>query len=96
MKEVKLIGLHVLERVVMRRFSFSESGKYDPNGHFCLKDCEQLKELKIDRFSFMDYSVCEIANLVSLEVIEMGELNEVSDNFSRASLELKSDCDEMK
>ena len=95
-KEVKLIGLHVLERVVMRRFSFSESGKYDPNGHFCLKDCEQLKELKIDRFSFMDYSVCEIANLVSLEVIEMGELNEVSDNFSRASLELKSYCDEMK
>ena len=32
-------------------------------------------------YSFSDYSVCEIENMPSLEVIEMGELNEWSYNF---------------
>ena len=41
--------------------------------------------------SFADYSVCEIENVPSLEVIEIGELNERSVNFCDASLELKSD-----
>ena len=43
------------------------------------------------RYSFSDYSVCEIENVPSLEVIEMGELNSDSDNFCYSSLELKSD-----
>ena len=46
-------------------------------------------------YSFSDYSVCEIENVPSLEVIEMGELNEWSYNFRYASLELKSDCERM-
>ena len=96
--EVKLIRLRALERVVIGKKSFREhkngAGK-DPNRHFYLKDCEQLKELKIGCFSFSDFSVCEIANVPSLEVINMGELNEKSCNFVYASLELKSDGDEM-
>ena len=44
----------------------------------------------------MDYSVCEIENVSSLEVIEMGELNEKSSNFWFASLELNSGIDGMK
>ena len=47
-------------------------------------------------FSFSDYSVCEIENVPSLEVIEMGELNIDSSNFFDASLELKSDSERMK
>ena len=47
--------------------------------------------LKIGRYSFSDYSVIEIENVNSLELIEMGEVNNWSDNFLYASLELKSE-----
>ena len=93
-EEVKLIGLNQLERVVIGGKSFRRGDDYNPDRHFYLKNCERLKELKIGRFSFSDYSVCEIENVPSLEVIEMGELNEVSCNFKYASLELKSDSKE--
>ena len=42
------------------------------------------------RYSFSDYSVCQIENVDALEVIEMGKLSEWSGNFHYASLELKS------
>ena len=98
-KEVKLIGLSKLERVVIGENSFTKEKNYwgyDPNRHFCLKNCERLRELKIGCYSFSDYSVCEIENVPSLEVIEMGELNIDSCNFYYASLELKSDSERMK
>ena len=97
--EVKLIGLKRLEKVVIGKNSFTKkknSYGFDPNRHFYLKNCERLKELKIGCYSFSDYSVCEIENVPSLEVIEMGELNELSFNFYNASLELKSDYERMK
>ena len=98
--EVKLIGLNHLERVVIGKKSFTkEKNDYprslNPNRHFHLKDCESLRELKIGGYSFSDYSVCEIENNESLEVIEMGKLNSWSWNFCYASLELKSDCERM-
>ena len=100
-EELKLIGLKELERVVIGNHSFTKDGYnteegMNPNRHFYLKNCERLRELKIGRRSFSDYSVCEIENVPSLEVIEMGELNEESSNFNYASLELKSDCERMK
>ena len=99
--EVKLIGLKQLERVVIGKKCFTKeknSNGNDPNRHFYLKNCERVRELKMGRYSFSDYSVCEIENVSSLEVIEMGELNgwNGSDNFYYASLELKSEIDEMK
>ena len=97
--EVHLIGLSKLERVVIGENSFTKeqnSAGNDPNRHFYLKNCERVRELKMGRYSFSDYSVIEIENVPSLEVIEMGELNEESNNFYWASLELKSDCDELK
>ena len=48
------------------------------------------------RYSFSDYDVCEIENVPSLEVIEMGELSDVSSNFEYGSLQLKSEWDGMK
>ena len=61
-----------------------------------LKDCERVKELKMGRYSFSDFAVCEIDNVASLEVIEMGEVKEWSFNFYFASLELKSAGDGMR
>ena len=97
--EVKLIGLNQLDRVEIGEKSFTkEKNKYgnDPSRHFYLKNCERLRELKIGNHSFSDYSVCEIENVNSMELIEIGIMNEWSINFSYASLELKSDCDGMK
>ncbi|KAK8831804.1 hypothetical protein WA577_001862, partial [Blastocystis sp. JDR] len=87
--DVKLIGLGQLERVIIGGLCFTNNDDddsndsdanddEDPHRHFCLKDCERLRELTIGCDSFNDYSVCEIENVPSLEVIEMGELNEES------------------
>ena len=98
-KEVKLIGLNQLERVVIGMNSFTkEKNRWamDSNRHFYLKNCERVRELKMGHHSFMDYSVCEIENVPSLEVIEMGELNKWSSCFYYASLELRSDSDRME
>ena len=93
--EVHLIGLSQLERVVIGMNSFTKhknSWDNDSNRHFYLKNCERLRELKIGRYSFSDYSLIEIENVNGLEVIEMGDLNKESGNFYSASkLELKSE-----
>ena len=96
--EVHLIGLSKLARVVIGRSSSGGSwvSYPDRNRHFYLKDCPQLRELKIGRYTFSGYTVIEIENVPSLEVIEMGELNEYSYNFFYASLELKSEIDGME
>ncbi|KAK8825679.1 hypothetical protein WA577_000849, partial [Blastocystis sp. JDR] len=106
-KEVKLIGMNQLERVVIGQMCFANDDDDDDDSddddddddsddddnlsrRFYLKNCERLRELKMGRYSFYDYSVCEIENVPSLEVIEMGELDEESSNFYYASLELKN------
>ena len=99
-EEVKLIGLNQLEKVVIGKNSFTKKKNrcpsYDASRRFYLKNCERVRELKMGPYSFSDYSVCEIENVPSLEVIEMGELNGESNNFRCASLELKSECERMK
>ena len=92
--EVKLIGLKRLEKVKIGNTCFSKwdsTRMDDSDGRFYLKDCERVKELKIGCDSFFHYSVCEIENVNSLEVIEMGEMNKWSFNFRYSSLELKSE-----
>ena len=97
--EVYLIGLSKLERVVIGMKSLNRM-TYNiytsSNGHFHLKNCPQLRELKMGYDSFSDYSSIEIENADSLEVIEMGEFNEWSGNFYSASLELKSVYDGLR
>ena len=68
----------------------------DSNRHFYLKNCDRLRELKIGCYSFSDYSVCEIENVPSLEVIEMRDMDKWNYSFCYASLELKSDSQRMK
>ena len=91
--ETRLTGLYSLESVEIGMNSFTQHKNddgNDPNRHFYLKNCPKLKLLKMGRYSFSDYTVIEIENVNALEMIEMGELNEVSYNFRYASLELKS------
>ena len=92
-KELRLVGLSGLKRVTIGSNSFTKSKNgfgSDPNRRFQLKDCSALTELRVGRYSFSDYSVCEIENVDALEVIAMGELSSESFNFHSASLELKS------
>ena len=91
---LNLTGLHSLERVMIGENSFTKEKMFygnDANRKLYVKNCDALKELKIGRYSFSDYSLIEIENVNSLELIEIGEVNEESYNFYYASLELKSE-----
>ncbi|KAK8816579.1 hypothetical protein WA556_001519 [Blastocystis sp. ATCC 50177/Nand II] len=90
---LNLTGLHSLERVMIGEKSFTKhkgSSGNDANRKLYVKNCDALKELKIGRYSFSDYSLIEIENVNSLEVIEMGDMVYLSYNFAYASLELKN------
>ena len=93
-KKVNICGLRELERMIVGSKSFTKEKDEclnEKDGRFYLKNCPRLRELRITGVrSFSDYSVIEIENVDALEVIEMGELNEMSYNFMYASLELKS------
>ena len=87
--------MNSLERLVVGDNSFTTSTgvwdvREDPNSHFYLKNCPSLRDITIGRLSFSDYTICEIKNVDALETIEIGDLNENSENFSYALLELKS------
>ena len=91
--EVKMAGLNELESVEIKkngRTRHKNGCGNDPNRHFYLKNCPKLKSLKMGRYSFSDYTVCEIENVNALEVIEIGDVDKKSRNFAYASLELKS------
>ena len=91
-EELKIIGLSELESVEIGKSSFTKEKDWygqDANRHFYLKNCPKLKSLKIDGYSFSDYTVCEIENVPALETVEIGDLNGWSNNFYYASLELK-------
>ena len=91
-EEVKLIGLTELKRVVIGKKSFCNSRSCDDDSavrHFHLKNCPSLVSLKIGKSSFHNFTVCEIESVDSLELIEIGEMDNLC-CFERASLELKS------
>ena len=91
-EEVKLIGLTELKRVVIGKKSFCNSRSCDDDSavrYFHLKNCPSLVSLKIGEYSFQDFTVCEIESVDSLELIEIGEMDNLC-CFERASLELKS------
>ena len=91
---LNLTGLHSLERVMIGEKSFTKMKSFfgnDANRKLYVKNCDALKELKIGNYSFSDYSVIEIDNVNSFELIEMGDMDSLSYNFAYASLELKSE-----
>ena len=93
--EVRIVGLNKLERIDIGKNCFTKQKDtyevtYNPNRRFVLKNCPRVHIVRIDRYSFSDYSVCQIEGVNGLEAIEMGALGEYSSNFYHASLELKS------
>ena len=96
--EVHMIGLPKLERVVIGENSFSQYKGFFyeyPSGGFYLKDCDNLRELRIGVSSFINYASCTIEDNAHLEVVEMGRLYDSGGAFEYASLELRSDCSEL-
>ena len=87
----KLVGLSKLNRVIIGKHCFTYHTDNTQTCRFCVKECPKLKVLKIGPCSFSHYSVCEIEKVDALEVMEIGYLNKISDNFDHASLELKSE-----
>ena len=81
---VKMIGLSELEVVLIGKNSFAREF-----GQFYLKNCPSLRELKVGRYSFSDYTVCEIDNVDALVTIVIGDLNADSYNFPFAFLTLR-------
>ena len=69
-KEVKMIGLKWLESVVIGENCFTMK---DSRSQLHLKDCERLRKLRIGNHSFENNPSWVIANLPSLEEIEVGE-----------------------
>ena len=57
--EVRMVGLNKLLSVTIGWKCFRQIEGCSPNGRFYLKNCERLRELKIDCGSFEHYSVCE-------------------------------------
>ena len=94
--EVRMVGLNKLLSVTIGWKCFRQIEGCSPNGSFYLKNCERLRELKIDCGSFEHYSVCEIESVPSLEVLDVGIMEKWSANFFYASLELKSSCYEVE
>ena len=95
-KEVYMTGLSKLESVIIGCEGFRvRKGYFYRNNklQFHLRDCVSLRELKIGRWSFYEYGVCEIDNLPSLETIDIGDVDAWSNNFVYASLELKSESE---
>ena len=90
--EFYLYAVHLLERVVIGRdcFTIPDNSCCVRQGYFHLRFCERLKEIRIGCNSFSDYTVWEIGDGERLEVIEIGKLNERSDNFLWADLRLES------
>ena len=62
-KEVHISGLSKLDRVVIGVNCFTKyknSWGKDSTRHFYLKDCPQLRELRLGRYSFSDYASLEL------------------------------------
>ena len=90
---VDIVGLGQLERVVIGKNCFSRKSASSDEGvssRFRVKDCERLKELRIGRQSFCFYGICEITSNASLEVIEMGKMDEASELFMNGDLAIAS------
>ena len=82
--ELHIEGLSKLESVSIGMNSFTHNKNScgdNKNRKFYLKNCPMLKEMRIGRYSFSDYTYSYVENLESLELIEYGDVSENSYNF---------------
>ena len=63
-------------------------GNSNPDSVLRIDGHKSLMELRIGRYSFSNYSLCSITWMETLEVLEIGNVNEDSFNFQYGSLKL--------
>lgn len=85
--EARLENLPELKRVEIGTASFAKK-----EGQFELKECENVKEVKIGSGSFASFSTCAIEKVEKLEVLEMGDLLDENGCFTKADLQLEGKC----
>ena len=93
--ELRMIGMREVESVVVGERSFTRRKNdfaNNPERRVCVRDCPSLRQLRVGRHSFSDYTEMEIECVDALERIVVGELGSNSYNFYYASLELRSVC----
>ena len=76
-----------LESITIGMNSFM-GGNSNPDNVLRIDDLNSLVELRIGRYSFSNYSLCDITYADALEVLEIGNVNEDSFNFQYGSLML--------
>ena len=84
-------GLNELESIMigMNSFTLSENSYSNRlNREFHLKNCQSLRELSIDRYSFSDYHIFEMNNLPNLKSIIIGSSSDSANFYYVESIEL--------
>ena len=76
-----------LESIIIGMNSFM-GGNSNPDNVLRIDYLNRLVELRIGRYSFSNYSLCDITDADALEVLEIGNVNEDSFNFQCGSLKL--------
>ena len=77
----------LLESITVGMNSFM-GGNSNPDNVLRIDGHKSLMELRIGRYSFSNYSLCSITWMETLEVLEIGNVNEDSFNFQYGSLKL--------
>ena len=83
---VEVSKVNPLESITIGMNSFN-GGSNHPSNTLRVHDCSRLRELRIGRNSFTNYHECYIEGY-ALEVLEIGDLNNESNNFLHGSLRL--------
>ena len=96
-QKVNIRNLKQLKTVTIGKESFTLNREWygqNPDFRLVLKNCPSLTHLSIGDHSFLEYTTCDLAQLPSLEIVEMGDFNSSADSssFYWASLSLKSRC----
>ena len=71
--EFVLDGLNELESVKIGKNSFSDYADISKGSKCLIMNCDRLREVEIEDWSFLWYEVLELKNLPSLHSIQMGE-----------------------
>lgn len=92
-------GLGGLRKITIGDGSFSQSQEdlQELGAYLRIKDCPALQEVKIGGWSFLYFLLFDVANVPSLEKLEMGPLDPMVDgaDFYFADFELKSEREVM-
>ena len=89
--ELVIDGLHWLESIKIGSSSFCFSCNSITENHyrnFHLMNCQSLRELSIDRYSFSDYHIFEMNNLPNLKSIIIGSSSDSANFYYVESIEL--------